>query len=309
MLKRSFALHIFTGLITLSILISGAIGCQRQPEKNAKEESMGEVLLMAEDSVLTLTDVISRIPAGLSEADSLLMFHSIVKSWIENVIVADIVRENIDNYDEIERKVTKYRNQLIVNEYFSKMKISEVSEVPETKIKKYFTENADDLKLEVPLIKGIFIKTASDDDNIDKIRRWISTYSEENIDKLETYGLEHALQYDYFADRWSDWQEISNRIPYRFYDADAFLKSTRNFETTYNGSTYFLHITDYLPSGSPVPYEFARPGIAAMLRGKSMADYEKQLLHDICIHAIDEGKLQVVDKSSIKPAGLYFLQR
>jgi len=269
-------------------------------DKSSHASSASDVLLSVGDSTLTLTDVITRIPVGLSESDSALMFNQIVDSWIENMLLTEMAVENIDNLSEIERKVQRYRNQLIIGEYLSKVRRSERRDVPEDAIRRYYEENADDLRLEVPLVKGVYLKVPSNIERISDLRRWIFNPIGDNIDRLESYGLSQALQYDYFGERWVDWNSVAEQIPYRFYDPDAFLESTRNFETSYNGSTYFLHVSEYLPSGSPTPYEFAAPGIANTLREKSMAKYEKQMMLDLCSRALEEGRLRAVGYDPIE---------
>lgn len=301
-LLRKYGAMMVTGVMALGTLMS----CGHDSAGEVGEDP-GDILLIAGDSVLTLTDVVSRIPVGVSGNDSVMMFNSIVGAWIENMLLADMARENIDNVDEIERKVRKYRNQLIVAEYLRQMGASNQKEVPEDEIRRYYEANADDLRLEVPLVKGVYLKVPSDDERIGDIRRWMASCTGESIDRLESYGLGHALQYDYFADRWLDWNTVAEQIPYRFYDPDAFLESTRDFETSYNGSTYFLHITDHIPGGSRIPYEFAAPDIASRLRARNIADYEKQLLKELSMHAVEDGRLKVVGYDPLKGAGIEYL--
>lgn len=85
---------------------------------------------------------------------------------------------------------------------------------------------------------------------------------------------------------------ITDQIPYRFYDADAFVRSTRNFETSDAGSVYLLHISEYLPSGSEMPYEFARLKIREILRTADMAAVRERLMSEIYTRQIKEGTLR-----------------
>lgn len=273
-----------------SVMLLAGCGQGKSPDSGAPDD----VLLAVGDSALTLADVVGRIPVGLAPADSALMFSQIVDSWIEDMLLTGVAAENIDNIDEIDRKVKRYRNQLIIGEYMSKMRSSRQHDVSDAAVRQYYEAHADDMLLEVPLIKGIYLKVPSDAERMADLRRWIFNPTGENIDRLETYGLAQALQYDYFGERWTDWNIVADQIPYRFYDPDAFLESTHNFETSYNGSTYLLHVSDYLPSGSKTPFEFAAPGIEASLNAGNMARHQRRMMLDLCSKAIDEGRLQVV---------------
>ena len=72
----------------------------------------------------------------------------------------------------------------------------------------------------------------------------------------------------------------------------AFLGSARDFETSYGGSTYILHVFDYLPTGSVMPYEYASRRIADMMEREKKADYRIRLLTSLYSKSIEEGRLK-----------------
>lgn len=255
------------------------------------EEAPEEVLVSVGDSSLTVHDVMLRMPSGLSEQDSTELFNSIVERWVRTMMLSDVASGNVDELDRIDRMAEDYRNNLIIERYL-RSKETEVPSVSDESVKEYYAAHGTEMKLSSPIVKGIYVKVSDSEERLDDIRRWMAAATPTSIDNIEKYGLRQASQYEYFKDRWIDWSEIAEQIPYRFYDADAFLNSTSDFETTYGGSTYILHIFEYLPSGSVMPYEYASGQIADMIGRERKSDYRRKLLTSLYSKGVEDGKLR-----------------
>lgn len=278
--------HKIAAVLLMAVIISSA-GCS--PKKDALPQE--EVLVSVGDSSLMLRDVVMRIPSGLSEEDSVAMFNSIVERWVRTMMLNDLAAENVDELDKINRLAADYRDNLIIERYL-RSKIKEVPEPSEQDIREYYDRYGSDMKLEAPLVKGIYIKVADTEERLGDIRKWMATATPVAVDNIEKSGLRQASQYEYFKDNWIDWNEVAEQIPYRFYDADAFLGSTKDFETSYSGSTYLLHIYEFLPSGSVMPYEYAAKKIAAMMGKENKASYRARLLSSLYAKGFRDGKLK-----------------
>ncbi len=276
------------------ILSVAAVACFAAGCKREKTASVGGdvALLSVGDTTLYLASVVRQIPQGLAEADSIAMFSSIVDSWIQDVLLIEMAADNLPDLDRIERMVSDYRNRLIMMEYRKRMKHDSRRKISDDEVKRYYEAHADDMRLEHPVVKGIYIKLPSDADRLENVRQWVFSATRESIDKLEKYGLKGAIQYDWFGDRWVDWEMIAAQIPYRFYDADAFVESTVNFETEYNGSTYILHISEYLKSGDVMPYQFAVEQIREALSEKELAESDRKLMQSLFSKAVSDGTLR-----------------
>lgn len=271
------------------LALAGA-GCRRSVPSSAPAD--GEMLVAIGDSSLWLRDVVARIPGGLSPDDSVALFNSIVDSWVESILLQQLGRDNIEDMDRIDRMVEQYRARLIAREYRRRMRESEHTAASDDSIAAYYESHAAEMVLPRPLVKGILLKLPADSPSLDDARRWLFSGTPEGIDNLENSALGDALLYSFFQDRWVDWQQVAEQIPYRFYDADAFVESQRNFETTYRGTTYLLHISDHRLSGSPMPVEYARPIIAGLLDTESAAAYERRLVQSLKEQARRDGRLR-----------------
>lgn len=282
------------GIFTV-MLICASCGGKRQAEV-----SDSDILLQVNDSVLYLHDVVSRIPAGLSEEDSLEMFDRIVEAWTEVNVLEGVAKENVIDLNRIDRMVATYRSRLIVDEYLRLMEEASAGKVSGEEIKEYYESNKEDLITSGPLIKGIYIKTSEEDESLPDLRRWMQTAIPSSLDNIEKFGLKQANQYEYFMDKWIDWHALADQIPYRFYDGDAFLSTTKDFETSYEGSVYLLHISDYLPSGSNMPYDYAHRKISERLNSQKRVEYRNNLKRTIYRDAIKKGILKPGSYNPIK---------
>lgn len=281
-------------MLFLSLL---AVGCRQTDSGTEVKEDM---LVSVGDTALYLNDVLSLMPYGLSPEDSVEMFHRIVDDWIEYRVLEEVAKDNIIDLERIDRLTRRYRNRLIVDEYLRLMGENGGTEVSKRSVDSYYSQYGDSMYLRQPLVKGIFLKTSQKDSELSNLRKWIASGSEKEIDELEKNGLKEASGYEYFIDKWVEWDRIASQIPYRIEDADEFLKKNRDFETAYCGSVYLLHIEDYLPSGSKMPSDYAKGRIREYLSGRSMDDYRRNLKHSIYMQALKDGKLK---KGSYDPMG------
>lgn len=253
-----------------------------------------DVLLRAGEETLTMREVVRMIPVGMEPADSAEMFQLIVDNWIKSKVLSGLAERKLPDVAEIDEKVADYRNRLIVAEYLREMKKGKEFKVSQDSIREFYNHYKGDMLTESPLVKGIYLKVAADRSNLEEIRGLVFCGSDECIDRLEKSSAGGAIQYDYFINDWVDWQIIADRIPYRFYDPDAFLKSTSNFETSYNGSVYLLHISSYLPTGSEPPYEFASVRIGEMMERTNIKKFEESLVRSLVNKAVSDGDLVAV---------------
>ena len=280
-------------LLPAALTLLPLLSCGRGEKAPEKEEN---VLVEVGDSALTLEAVLARIPSAISPEDSTEMFHRIVDGWVRRMVLQDVAEKNIPDLERVEEMVEEYRSNLIIQRYLASMEEKGSRDISDSRVKNYFLLHREEMKLESPLVKGLFIKVSDHDPQLDRLKKWVQTADAAALDNIEKHGLRHALQYDYFGQKWVDWNHIADQIPYRFFDADAFLEKTRDFETSYGGSTYLLHISEYIPSGREMPYDYAAERIAEILRTEDMAGYRSRLVSDIYRREMKEGSLK---------AGLY----
>lgn len=103
--------HISATFLVLSVLTA----CSSSSESKATEGE--DVLVEYGDSTLTLTQVLSKIPSGLTTEDSVKMIGNITEDWIREMLLRDVANENVGMLERIDRQTREYRQRLIMNEY------------------------------------------------------------------------------------------------------------------------------------------------------------------------------------------------
>lgn len=269
-----------TGFIFIaSIALLGAC-------KHTQPVNEADVLVKVGDRVLKRSEVVGRIPKGTSSADSLLLSESIVKKWVKDVLVYDLALRNLgDDKAEIERLVEEYRHSLVRYRYQERLvKEKLADDIRESDMLNYYEENQKKFLLDKSLIKGLFLKIPVDAPGISDVKGWYKSTSESALEKIEKYSVQNASIYDYFYDKWVDFDEVMDNIPLHIGDPNAFLKANKFVEVKDSSYCYLLNIREYLPAGSIAPYDFAGPQIKDMLvnqrKVEFLRDFENELYND-----------------------------
>lgn len=291
--KIEFRKRLTSGVVLLLMFAShaGFSSCSRDEDRTVGIDE--DILVSVGDSSLTKQDVLVRIPGGLESQDSAALFHSIVSNWVESMLLEEIALKNLDDAEIIDKLVEDYRRKLIVSSYIRQLSQREGEKaVSSSRIRKYYLTHSDEMKTTEPLVKGIYLKVTEGSSNLNEIRRRMKGATAEDIDYLEKYFLGDAVQYDNLNNRWVEFREIAERIPYRMDNRDNFVKTTKDFETSHNGFVYLLHISDYLPAGSEMPYEYAAEQIAPILEDETVAERKNKIIKTLYDRAVNEGVLR-----------------
>ena len=240
-------------------------------------------------AAITATDVRKAMPTGLSAEDSAKFVRAYVNSWIDSHLISDVASADVD-MESIDRLTGEYRRQLIMQQYRRAMYETHAAAIPEDSVRAYHTTHSGDFLLDRPMVQGIYIKVPDDAASLRRMRRLYRSDRPADIDALEKEVLGSAIHYDYFRDKWVDWEQIEMRVPVDF---TGWPQKGRTLDTSAGGYTYLLRITDILPAGSPMPYEQARPLILRRLVTADRRAYEAQLMADLRRRAIDDGTLKV----------------
>ena len=242
---------------------------------------------------LTRSQLAKEMPGGISPKDSAVFARSYIRQWAYAQLIADVASKEIDLTD-IDRQVQDYRNQLIMHEYTRRMYEGKgLHTVPEDSLRAFYEANKDTYRLKRPMVKGVFLKVASDSPALPTLRKLYKSHTAADIDKLDKALLNGAVHYDYFRDKWIDWDQIESRIPYRFGPGnDAYLRSHPSLDFEADGFTYLLDISDALQSGQHMPFEAARPLIEDRFSIEARNAYRERLKKELYDNAVADGYIK-----------------
>ncbi len=256
----------------------------------------GDILVKVGKAELTVSALAQEMPYGLTESDSVKFARAYIRSWIDSKLVGEIAARNIDDMEKIDVMVDKYRNELIMWEYRQRMYASHADKsLSPDSIAAYYEKNKSEFVTERPLIKGIYIKIPDNAPNIDQLKKWYRSTNAQDIEKLEKYSLSEAIHYDYFRDRWIDWEQVESKIPHDFgVNPDNFIKSHKYLETSIGGFTYLLSISEYLPSGSIMPLDVASIAIKDLMINRNRVKYDSELRKELYDKGVEDGEIKIL---------------
>lgn len=273
----------------------GAMSCRRTPGDSDKGVALNdtEVLYRLGDSTLTVERVVAQIPRGLEPADSAALFNAIAEDWLFSMLLEREAQLNFGERETIEAQVRQYRRRLLAARYRETIAANaDNTMLSEDSVKAIYARQRNEYRLEAPMVKGVLLQIATDNPQLDNIRRWMQHPSAANLDRIEKASLNQALQYEYFADEWQDWRDIAALVPYRFPNADTYVATHPSMETEHEGSVYLLTITDHLPTASYMPYQKAAPLIRTQYMQRSEGESDRLLLQSLRSKALSSGILK-----------------
>ena len=245
--------------------------------KRTQQTDDADVMVRVKDRTLKRSEVVSLIPRGTSSADSLLLAESFVKKWVKDALVYEVAQRNLgDEKEEVDKLVEEYRHSLIRYRYQERLIKEKLSaDIRESDKLNYYEENQKKFTLDKALIKGLFLKIPVDAPGLSEVKGWYKSTSEASLEKIEKYSVQNATIYDYFYDKWVDFDEVMDNIPVHVSNSTAYLKANKFVEVADSSYCYLLNIKEYLPEGSVAPYDYAISQITEMMINQRKVDFLK----------------------------------
>ena len=254
-----------------------------------------DVLVKVKDRTLRRSEIKQQIPRGLSSADSMLLAESLERKWVKDALVYDVALRNLEGEDkaEVDKLVEEYRHSLIryrYQEQLIKERLS--SEFQESDMLSYYEENQKKFILDKGLIKGLFLKIPVDAPGLTDVKKWYKSTDVASLEKIEKYSVQNATIYDYFYDKWVDFDEVMDNIPVHVSNSTAYLKANKFVEVADSSYCYLLNIKEYLPEGSVAPYDYASSQITEMLINQRKVDFLKTFEEELYKDGIRGGDVK-----------------
>ena len=251
-------------------------------------------MVKVNERTLTKEDVLSVLPKNISSADSLLWAESYIKQWVKDNLVYDVALQNLgdENRAEIDRLVDSYRRSLVRYRYQEQLVHERLSaNITDEEKRNFYDENQDQFELDHSLIKGLFLKIPIDAPNLDEVKKWYRSTSEASIEKIEKYSVQNAVVYDYFYDKWVNFDEVFVNIPIQVPNENEFLRTHSFVETADSSYCYLLNIEEYVAKGKIAPFEYASTQISDMLVNQRKVQFLKNFEEELYNDAIRGGNV------------------
>lgn len=276
-------------IICLLVIITTCCFSCRKGYDHGEKKPLVEV----DENFLYYEDLQAATPVGLSKDDSTLFAEHYIRSWVEDVLFSKKASDNIPDNTDIDRLVANYRNSLILHAYQQELISQKLSnEISDEDLLLFYNNNKELFKLEVPIIKAIYIKIPLTAPRINEVRKWCRADNPDAIDKLEKYSFQNAVKYEYLRDNWIRVTEISDWLPISISDLETKLITEKHLELRDSLYYYFLSVNDYRGKGQEEPFEFARKEVKDMVINTKQIDFIRDVKEDLYRQAIKRNKIK-----------------
>ena len=267
----------FTGICLLSL-----IACTHSSGKN------DDAVIQIGKHILTRTELNENLPPFLTSEDSLLITEHFIRVWINDRLLYDIAQKNIADKNAIDQLVENYRRSLIIYQYQEQLVNEKLAKnIREQELLTYFEENKEIFKLDKPLIKGIFLQVPIEAPDIERARLWCKNPLPASINNLEKYSVQNATNFDYFENKWVDFNELMNTYP----DPPEMPKKNTFYERKDHRYYYFLKISECLLPGDNAPFQYVEPLVKEFLINRKKIEFLQKTENDIYNKALNSGQI------------------
>lgn len=279
---------------SLTLFLLSNIACQSSNE--ADVDSSLDPIVVVNDKVLYLSQLKELIPIGLTSEDSAKIAETYIDKWVSDELIYEKARQNVDDA-EINQMVEDYRRNLILNTYEARLLREMVAnKVSDAELEKYYKENSSQFKLEENIIKGLFLKVPESSSQVANFQKWYKQGTEEAVSNIEKATLQNVVGYDYFYNKWVDFDSVLDNIPMTISDQSQYLKGNRNIEYKDDSFVYLLNIKEYKLKGDIAPFDYIKSQIEEIVLEKRRKDFLQQIKKDLYDKAIEKDEIKFYKK-------------
>ena len=265
------------------------------------QDVKGKPLLEVEGKFLYADEIQQVIPPNVNDTDSTEIADSYTRKWVTDVLMYENAKRNITNQAEIDELVESYRKSLTIHQYQQKMIEQRLPKEPsEEDLKAFYTQYSDQLVLKENIVQGLLLIVPKNAPKLPSVRSWVQSANTKSLESIEKYSIQNAISYDYFGDKWLDFNEVLKKIPLKIEDPAKFLSTNKFVETSDSTQQYFLKIESYRINGQVEPYEMAKNRIAIILLNKQKAEFISKFENELYNDAVNNETVTFFNKKKSK---------
>ncbi|MBN2745813.1 MAG: hypothetical protein JXR34_03730 [Bacteroidales bacterium] len=263
-----------------------ALSCQ-----NDKEE---QIVAVAYNYKLLAEDLAQEMPDVLHGRDSVIFVQNYINRWMQEKVLLYQSAQNLGEDEmNIEKKIEKYRNSLLIFNYQKKFVQQNLDTiVSEQEISEYYQSHLNDFELKDNIVKVMFIKFENDSRNIKEAKNILKNYSPEDKEKLVDLSNRYAINYFLEDEMWLLFDDLLKEVPLKTYNQEVFLKNNKFVEIQDSLYTTLVLFNGFRIKESVSPLSFEYDRIKSIILNKRKQLLIRQLEEDIMEKARNDGALK-----------------
>lgn len=275
--------------LTIVLLCAALTSCKDKVAESQIAAQIG-------NSILLVSDVKTQIPIGITGADSAAFAAELIDRWVEEQLLFEQGLRHLPNIKNLEQQAEEYKKMLISQTYENELLNMRIpTTFTEEETREFYKKHEKHLKLEQPVIKGVFIKLMINSSKINVVKKWLKELDDDKTDCIEEFdqfGMERAADYDNFYDTWVNLPRLSDKLPETIIDAASFLKC-KTYEMKDDKYCYLFVIKDYRVTGETAPYEYAQKEIYELLVAQRRKALKREIIEELKDNAIKTNFLKI----------------
>jgi hypothetical protein len=239
-----------------------------------------EIAATVGDKVLLIKDIPMVLHPDITEQDSISITRKYIQNWIRKELLLKKAEENLTEnmLSDIEKQLQDTKASLMIFNYEQNMIRQRMDTViTEAEIEAYYNQYQERFELRKNIVKALYIKVPSSAPNLEDVRRWYRSDSDEDLNELESYCYQFANKYDDFQEKWVYFEDLYSKFPMEINDEERFLRGNTTMETSDSLFQYFVKIRDYRLKTTIAPLEFIHEQIRDIIFNERKITFVKEL--------------------------------
>ncbi len=266
-----------------SYLLVFFLFCLFSCENSNSDKIMAEVY----DYTLYYEEIIDDLPTYVS--DTSLYINNFIDSWVSEKVLINQALKNIDeNSQELENKISSYRNSLLIYEYQQRLIDQNFdTSIISDEIIRYYEDNIDKFKLDQDIFKGRYIIIDKNAPNLKSLYKLFRSKDDSDIDEMISYCMLYALEYYVNDSIWTTYNSIQQKFPKSVSPTSIFYSKRKYDIFEQDNFIYLLSIKDYKFKGNISPFSVVKQKIKSLIINRNKMRYLEVIENEL----IQNGKL------------------
>lgn len=218
-------------------------------------------LLRVFDNYLYPSDIEGLVKGNMSVEDSLAIIDNYINQWIQQMVVLDKAKNNIDK--SFEKELQSYKNSLITYEYEQSIVTQLLdTSVSDAEIQSYYSANKENFTLKNNIVRMMYVKIDKESPSLSKIKRMMFSsreFTEDLLVDIQKLSSIHAQESFFDVQMWLPFSDFQKIIPIETYNEEMYIKQNRNITILDDTSAYLARILEFkiVDEISPLSFEYS----------------------------------------------------
>jgi hypothetical protein len=235
------------------------------------------------DKELYLQDIEQLFPSDLLPEDSIQFLRTYVDKWIRETVILEKAENALpEEVKNVEARLEEYRRSLLIYEYekeFASQKLD--TNVQEEELIKHYKDHQEDFKLADYILKVLYVKVEKNDRGRDKINRWFRSVQPKDLQDLEKYCVDNAVNYYKDSGSWIFLNDLLKEVPLKVSDKGDFLRNNKHITFEDEDFAYYLTIYEYQLKDGVSPFSLERENIKARILNTRTTELIRKMRLDL----------------------------